>query len=95
MKKIHVDEILRKKEENLPGPGNYELNTLIGKEDSVKYTMRAKYNFADYNLRKAKNLPGPGYYQDPSLTGVKPANSKMQSTSQFAFSKDDRFKPLK
>ena len=42
MKKIHVDEILRKKEENLPGPGKYELNTLIGKEDSVKYTMRAK-----------------------------------------------------
>ena len=95
MKKIHVDEILRKKEENLPGPGNYQLNTLIGKEDSVKYTMRAKASDADYSLKKAKQLPGPGYYQDPSLTGVKPVNSKMLSTSQFAFSRDDRFKPLK
>jgi len=29
MKKIHVDEILKKKEENLPGPGNYEAKQLI------------------------------------------------------------------
>lgn len=30
MKKIHVEEILRKKDENLPGPGNYEFKNLVG-----------------------------------------------------------------
>lgn len=63
MKKIHVDEILRKKEENLPGPGNYEHKQLISAADtSIRYSFRPKYGDADYNLKKSRKLPGPGHY---------------------------------
>ena len=35
MKKIHVDEILRKKDENLPGPVNYEKKHLFGSDNGT------------------------------------------------------------
>lgn len=93
MKKIHVDEILKKREDNLPGPGNYEHKRHISAVDTVKYSMRQKH--FDYKGKRDKWMPGPGTYADQSLTGVKPTNSKMQSTFQYAFPRDDRFRPPK
>lgn len=90
MKKIHVDEILKKKEENLPGPGNYQHKQIISATDSIHYSLRPKHN--DITLKRAKGLPGPGYYHADNLTGVKPTNSKMMSTFQYGFPKDERFK---
>ena len=43
MKKIHVDEILKRREENLPGPGNYEHKRHISAADTIKYSMRQKH----------------------------------------------------
>ena len=48
MKKLHVDEILRKGDENLPGPDKYLNNKFFGNKqgqlecDSKQYTMRKK-----------------------------------------------------
>jgi len=92
MKKIHVDEIMKKKPENLPGPGNYDHKTLISATDSIRFSMRPKYELEKCALNRSKKLPGPGFYEDASLTGVKPMNSKMMSTFQYRFPKDERFR---
>lgn len=35
MKKLHVDEILKKKDENLPGPDRYDKNSGFGKDSKT------------------------------------------------------------
>lgn len=48
MKKLHVDEILKKKEENLPGPDRYGHKEAFGTTaGTVNYTMRKKLGHFD------------------------------------------------
>jgi hypothetical protein len=62
MKKLHVDEILKKKEENLPGPGNYEAKPIIANENSIRFSIRPKCGDNDYTLKRQRKMPGPGHY---------------------------------
>ena len=68
MKKIHVDEILKKTEENLPGPDRYAKVALFGgKQGSLEgsnhqYSMRKKILNIERHLEKEKKKPGPGFY---------------------------------
>ena len=63
MKKIHVDEILKSKADNLPGPERYEKKHLFGSSQGLNYSMRKKLGHFEMHLGREKKLPGPGYYQ--------------------------------
>ena len=97
MKKLHVDEILKKKDENLPGPDRYEKKAAFGKGVGTEsYSMRKKLNHFEMKLEKEKKLPGPGYYQQSNLVGSGLSTSNMRSATSSAFPKSlDRFKPGK
>lgn len=91
MKKLYIDQIIKKcKTENQPGPGHYEQRGTVSAANSTKYSMRIRP--PDYSDKKAKVLPGPGQYGNSPLTGVAPINSKMASTYQFGFPRDQRFR---
>ena len=100
MKKIHVDEILKKTDENLPGPDRYpKKNLFSGKQgdlegSSMQYSMRRKLDHFAKHLEKEKKRPGPGTYQARDLVGGGIANnSTMRSATSSAFPKsEDRFK---
>ena len=65
MKKLHVDEILKKKEDNLPGPDRYsrkDQNTFGVSAATESYSMRKKLGAFERHLGREKNLPGPGNY---------------------------------
>ena len=68
MKKIHVDEILKKTDENLPGPDKYAKASLFGgrqgalEGSNYQYSMRKKLSHFERELEKEKKKPGPGYY---------------------------------
>jgi len=79
MKKIHVDEILKKREDNLPGPDRYEKKPMFGNDQGLNYSMRKKLGHFDMHLTKEKKLPGPGYYEAKHLTGNGLNNSIMKS----------------
>ena len=49
MKKLHVDEILKKKDENLPGPERYHKKDTFGAQaGSTSYSMRK--NLGDFDM---------------------------------------------
>lgn len=93
MKKIHVDEILKKKEENLPGPDRYEKKNLFGPNLGTNYSMRKKIMDFEQHLDKEKKLPGPGYYEQNNLVGGSLNSSVMRNAQSSAFPKaTDRFR---
>eukprot|EP00354_Favella_ehrenbergii_P001757 CAMPEP_0170466128 /NCGR_PEP_ID=MMETSP0123-20130129/10210_1 /TAXON_ID=182087 /ORGANISM="Favella ehrenbergii, Strain Fehren 1" /LENGTH=48 /DNA_ID= /DNA_START= /DNA_END= /DNA_ORIENTATION= len=48
MKKLHVEEILKKREENLPGPDRYGKKDTFGNHSgTVAYSMRKKLGAFD------------------------------------------------
>eukprot|EP00353_Schmidingerella_taraikaensis_P007846 CAMPEP_0185579474 /NCGR_PEP_ID=MMETSP0434-20130131/14900_1 /TAXON_ID=626734 ORGANISM="Favella taraikaensis, Strain Fe Narragansett Bay" /NCGR_SAMPLE_ID=MMETSP0434 /ASSEMBLY_ACC=CAM_ASM_000379 /LENGTH=48 /DNA_ID= /DNA_START= /DNA_END= /DNA_ORIENTATION= len=48
MKKLHVEEILKKREENLPGPDRYGKKDTFGNcSGTVAYSMRKKLGAFD------------------------------------------------
>lgn len=81
MKKLHVDEILKKREENLPGPDRYEKKHMFGSSQGLNYSMRKKLNHFEMQLDKSKKLPGPGHYAEKELTG-KSLNYSVMRTAQ-------------
>jgi len=97
MKKLHVDEILKKKEENLPGPDRY------GKKDgfgggigTVHYTMRKKLGHFDMQLKREQAKPGPGSYNASDLVGQGLSTSNTRTAVKNSFPKStDRFRPPK
>lgn len=96
MKKIHVDEILKKKEENLPGPDRYEKKGLFGPGLGSSYSMRKKITDVENRLEKSAKLPGPGHYEQGGLVGGGLSSSMMRSAQASAFPKaQDRFRPPK
>ena len=68
MKKLHVDEILKKGDVNNPGPERYLNNKFFGNKqgqlecDSKQYTMRKKLGAFERHLAREAKLPGPGSY---------------------------------
>lgn len=53
MKKLHVDEILKKKDENLPGPERYNKKDTFGiQAGTTSYSMRKKLNHFDMELSR-------------------------------------------
>lgn len=97
MKKLHVDEILKKKAENLPGPDRYDKSDLFGKTaNTTCYSMRKKLNHFDQKLSRESKLPGPGQYGQTDLVGKGLSVSNMKSSTMSAFPKStDRFRPPK
>ena len=59
MKKIHVDEILNKKEDT-PAPTAYNLNSSFGPGNGSRFSMRPKLDLFQLHLKKQAKLPGPG-----------------------------------
>lgn len=93
MKKIHVDEILKKKEENLPGPDRYEKKHLFGGTQGTNYSVRKKIMDFEQHLDKQKKLPGPGYYEQNNLVGGALGSSVMRSAQSNKFPQaQDRFR---
>lgn len=78
MKKLHVDEILKKKDENLPGPERYPKKDTFGlAAGSTMYSMRKKLGHFDMELNRQKKRPGPGSYDANNLVGSGLNNSTM------------------
>jgi len=94
MKKIHVDEIFKKKSENLPGPDKYPMKPLFGAKQgelegsSQQYSMRRKLDHFAVHLGKEKKRPGPGHYAQSNLVGGGISNSVMKNSTSSAFPKD-------
>ena len=97
MKKIHVDEILKKKEENLPGPDRYGKKDTFGQTSgSVAFSMRQKLNDFDRTLRRESAKPGPASYNQNNLVGDGLSTSNMRSATKASFPKStDSFRQPK
>ena len=97
MKKLHVDEILKKKDENLPGPERYMKKDTFGiQAGSTSYSLRKKLGHFDMELSRQRKRPGPGSYHANDLTGTGINSSTMKSAVQSSFPKStDRFRPPK
>lgn len=98
MKKIHVDEILKKKDENLPGPDRYSNYRFFGNKPgqlacgSSHYSMRLKLDHFATALNKSKKRPGPGSYASNDLTGAGLNTSVMRNSIRSSVPKDMRFR---
>jgi hypothetical protein len=91
MKKIYVDEIAKKGDVSLPGPGKYEKEKSFGAL-GVTYSMAARLPTEKQMLQKSAKLPGPGNYETIHVTGNIVSNSSYKNVSKFSFSKaQDRF----
>ena len=74
MKKMFIDDIKKRGDNSLPGPGRYfksahekkfgddELMILKQFSSPLKYSMAAKLKEGDQALARSKKLPGPGSY---------------------------------
>ena len=94
MKRVYIDEILKKGSENEPGPGVYNLNPSFGPKVGAHFSFRANNDpFVQY-LNKSKKLPGPGnYLKTIDTVGRSQLNSKLANSPSNAFSKaEDRFR---
>ena len=97
MKKVHVDEILKKKEDNLPGPDRYGMKEGFGSvSGTVHYTMRKKLGHFDMQLNREKKKPGPGSYNAADMVGKGLSTSNHRTSTISSFPKStDRFRPPK
>lgn len=92
MKKIYVDDIQKKGDKALPGPGKYEKDKTFGAK-GLTYSMAARFPNEKLSLEKSSKLPGPGNYPSANMIGADGANSAYKNQSKFGFSKaNDRFK---
>ena len=101
-KKLFVDEILKKKQENLPGPERYEKRSLFGgKQGSLEfgvpqYTFGQKLDPEILRLKRETSKPGPGFYHAPGIVGAGISNSTIRNQPQSSIPKaDDRFRSAK
>ena len=62
MKRVYIDEILKKGTHNEPGPGVYNLNSSFGPKRGTQYSLRPRNDPFVYYLQKSRKLPGPGNY---------------------------------
>ena len=65
MIKLYVDEIIKKKDQNEPGPANYTHQQSFGSiKGGERYSVRPKNDLFVNHLERQKKLPGPGSYLD-------------------------------
>jgi len=69
MKKMYVDDIQKKGDTALPGPGKYEFDKTFGAK-GLNYSMASKLPTEKHMLDKSKKLPGPGNYEAINVTGI-------------------------
>jgi hypothetical protein len=83
MKKVYVDEIMKKGRDSLtPGPDKYPMHDGFGKEakGGSRYSFRPKNDMFSLHLDKQKKLPGPGnYISTVDLAGKAQLNSRLQN----------------
>lgn len=79
MKKVYIDEIMKKgNEEKEPGPDSYTLDSSFGPKVGQRYSMRPKNDPFVLHLEKQKKLPGPGSYLEKiDLSGKAHLNSRL------------------
>ena len=99
MKKIFVDDIKKRGDHSLPGPGRYfkegdtkkfgEDDLMILKQYSspLKYSMAARLKEGDQALNRSKKLPGPGSYSHAEVTGKPLILSSIKTESKYTFGK--------
>ena len=68
MNKIFVDDIKKRGDLSLPGPGKYETKNKFGK-DGLTYTIASKFLIEKLALEKSTKLPGPGSYKHTEVLG--------------------------
>lgn len=101
MKKQFVDEIKKKGDHSLPGPGKYYKDPLkFGSDDLHKFSNSMKFSCAqklptdEQALGRSKKLPGPGYYEFAEVTGKPLVQSHIPTENKFSFGKaHDRWYP--
>lgn len=64
MKRLFVEDIKKKGDTNLPGPGRYMPDKNFGAA-GLDYSIAKRLGQDDRALDKSKKLPGPGYYEHP------------------------------
>ena len=91
MKKLFIDDIKKRGDHSLPGPGRYENLEKFGDQGSKK-TMAAKLKTDDQALSRSSKLPGPGSYSFAEVTGKNLNMSHIPNEAKFSFSlAKDRF----
>lgn len=106
MKKMFIDDIKKRGDNSLPGPGRYfktandkkfgddELMILKQFSSPLKYSMAAKLKEGDQALARSKKLPGPGSYAHAEVTGKPLVLSGIKTESKYSFGKaGDRWHP--
>ena len=68
MKKVFIEDINKKGDLSLPGPGRYSPDKGF-QAYGVNYSMGSRLPTDKQCLEKSKKLPGPGFYQHPEVTG--------------------------
>lgn len=81
MKKMFVDDIKKRGDHSMPGPGRYfkegsekrfgddEMMVLKQFSQPQKYSMGKKLLTGEAALDRSKRLPGPGFYTHTEVTG--------------------------
>ena len=90
---MFIDDIIKHKDVNSPGAGNYESPKTFGKV-GVNYSMASLLRQEEKALNKSTKLPGPGSYSHAQITGMLLTQSQYQSVSKYSFGKanmNDRF----
>ena len=106
MKKIFIDDIKKRGDHSLPGPGRYfseHVNKKFGDDElmilkqfssPLKYSMAARLKEGDQALSRSKKLPGPGSYSHAEVTGKPLVLSSIKTESKYSFGKaKDRWYP--
>lgn len=78
MKKIYVDDIQKKGDKALPGPGKYEKDKTFGAK-GLTYSMASRLPTEKLSLEKSGKLPGPGNYNSINVTGNDVNNSAFRN----------------
>lgn len=91
MKRMFIDDIKKRGDKSLPGPGKYEMKKLFG-QSGLTYSMGSKMALDKQALGRSAKLPGPGFYVHQEVVGKDIPQSKYKTESKFSFGKaKDRF----
>lgn len=91
MKRMFIDDIKKRGDTSLPGPGRYEMVEKFGDQGSKK-TMASKLKTDEQALGRSAKLPGPGSYEFAEVTGKNLTQSQVPTEPKFSFGMaKDRF----
>ena len=91
MRRIFIEDIKKKGDNSLPGPGRYNPDKGF-QAYGTNYSMASRLPTEQQCLDKSKKLPGPGSYVHSEITGKNLLQSHIKTESKFSFGKaNDRF----